>query len=240
MSSSSALTESGNNSRCPFLSNSGLTNLCGRPSRDASMLAGHEYTDGIPILLSKLRTVSDTCRLVNFVGKGIAQEFEKALKATEKKSGAKLESREVSVPKATPVWSESNGLGLQSYAIAVPDSERLILFFTVGECLTLPCASRDGRLTSLLSTVSTSGRVTSHQLPQKAELFKQMRLLAESLATPPEQLTGEAWKSVSVQILPEPEKVETKVQEGVKREDRDNDEGVKEEEQEDEAIDDAV
>ncbi|KAH9943535.1 uracil-DNA glycosylase-like protein [Amylocystis lapponica] len=152
--------------------NIGLTNLVDRPSKQETELAASEFAAGVPALLQKIARFRP--RIVCFVGKGIWEAFERALPkgaragTSPPPSSALAPSAGSSTDKATLVRSP---VGRRRAA-------KLQFKFDVQPYKVM---HPEGAVTLFFVTPSTSGRVTSHQLPQKTVLFALLKQRVEDL-----------------------------------------------------------
>ncbi|KAI0027678.1 uracil-DNA glycosylase-like protein, partial [Vararia minispora EC-137] len=142
----------------PKKHNIGLTNLIERPSSEVAELAPTELTAAVPALLAKIRRRRP--RAVCFVGKVIWEAITRSLKKHS----------------VTPMKARANKFawGLQPYKIphAVLPLSSPPLHLSLG--------SQSGA-TLLYVVPSTSARVVSHQLDDKAKLFAALRALVDSV-----------------------------------------------------------
>jgi len=147
----------------------GLTNLVARPTRMAQELNKTEEALGAEILIDLIRRYRPKVGI--FVGIGVARSFEKSLSqlilTSKKDCQVKAEEgrNDISVPvsKEIPLVSDKQlglGVGLMNVGIR----------HTSGNSHTL-----------LYSMPSTSGRVTTHQLKEKAACMAWARLLTSQL-----------------------------------------------------------
>ncbi|KAA1475236.1 DNA glycosylase [Dentipellis sp. KUC8613] len=150
----------------PVLFNLGLTNLVDRPSAEAAELSREEMSLSVPSILRKIQLHRP--RIICFVGKGIWQAVERVLKKSavypevKVEEGASAEDEKPAVPtkgkgkaKAKKKSDPDAGLGLQPLKV-----------------VHAPKAEEGAILETLFYVVpSTSGRVISHQLPDKIRLF---------------------------------------------------------------------
>lgn len=134
--------------------NLGLANLVDRPSKEEAELAPSEFAAGVPILLQKIARFRP--RIVCFVGKGIWTAFERALPLEMSQGDISPSSRATPLQggsrKGRRAQKEAFKYDLQPYKVVHPvgGTVRETLFFV---------------------SPSSSGLVTSHQLPQKTALF---------------------------------------------------------------------
>jgi TDG/mug DNA glycosylase family protein len=168
----------------PFYS-IGLTNLAARPTRMAHELDKRENAEGAKILLALIRRYRP--RLACFIGIGVARAFEKSLgdvTDTVKKDDRRARKKHqrdaddhapvtVTIPSNVPTTDDKDmGLGVGLMTIAVRhnwDDTKVE-------------NQQNGRAppyTLLFASPSTSGRVTSHQLPQKTECMRRVRILLD-------------------------------------------------------------
>ena len=189
----------------------GLTNLASRPTSQATELGKEELSAGAPILLGKIRSCRP--RLVGFVGKGIAAAFSKAV-GDASKGGEARKTLVVRVPKETALaWQPESkseaGYGLMKVCCLCPTVKAE---GTAAEDASGGAGHEEKRVTLFWSGASTSARVTSLQLPDKARWFQRMRglldhlkaagdtqLLAEDLVVSGED--GEAFKTVELEVI---------------------------------------
>lgn len=166
----------------------GLTNLAGRPTAEGSELMPSELIDGVPLLLDKL--VQYKPRTVCFVGKGISQAFLKGLQQAQRipkdLGNNTAHALNVSVPASV----------LQSAAPA-PSSPSKRKRYTKGNSkddagygLMPVCfphsgvATRQEDVTLFFVCPSTSARVTTHFLDDKARVLSSLRILVHHLQQP--------------------------------------------------------
>ncbi|CEH12151.1 G/T mismatch-specific thymine DNA glycosylase [Ceraceosorus bombacis] len=193
----------------------GLTNLCARPTRDAGLLKPADYAAGAPILVQKVAQVRP--RIVTFVGKGIAETFQKGVfgrvakqtrkaqsgktkKAPNKRESQSVSSRDeglataermiVRVPTCTPLARDHNGLGLQDYVI-VPELH----------AHTAPKLAAADHPVLFWCTPSTSGRVTTHDLAGKAHWFKGVQVLDQQMRG---LVKASEWMYIDVRVVRPP------------------------------------
>jgi hypothetical protein len=179
----------------------GLTNLCPRPTRDAAGLKAQDYTAGAPLLIRKVAQCRPAVAVM--VGKGIAQIFERATR------GAEATRRWVRVPASTPLAEDESGLGLQPFAIAgYAESDAELDIPTLDGDKKPASAATPSHITLCFCVPSTSGRVTTHQLPGKVEWFGKLRALAEAVAKRETAAEEGEWKDVEVRVLTAPDRVE--------------------------------
>ncbi len=168
----------------------GLTNLAPRPTREATELAESELIAGAPLLVTKVRTCRP--RAVGFVGKGIGQAFLRAVKQAQQES-VSVQKVQVQVPATTPLaWApmakQDDGYGLMRVCVRLTsvkpegdeESRSIVLFW---------------------SGASTSARVTSLQLPEKAAWFGKLRDLLDYLNKKPND-DRPALKTVELDVIP--------------------------------------
>ncbi|GBE89248.1 G/T mismatch-specific thymine DNA glycosylase [Sparassis crispa] len=132
-------------------------------NKQESELAASEFTTGVPVLLQKIARFRP--QVVCFVGKGIWDAFERALPLVRRET-IQLDSPPTPSPSPSKrkvrkrLFAAQNPFqwDIQPYKVVHPndgtDNVLETLFFV---------------------TPSTSGRVTSHQLPQKTALFTLLR-----------------------------------------------------------------
>ncbi|KAF7983269.1 hypothetical protein HWV62_22906 [Athelia sp. TMB] len=144
----------------------GLTNLVTRPSAEAAELSPAEMTKGVPTLLAKIAEYRP--RVVCFVGVGIWKKFESVIKKTA------VQATDDGVPGPDPVdgkrkkANSAGGIGLQPYILHHPVK-------------TVESSGIPVRETLFFAMPSTSGRVVSHQLPDKVKLFAQLKDIVENV-----------------------------------------------------------
>ncbi|KAI0062782.1 DNA glycosylase [Artomyces pyxidatus] len=155
--------------------NLGLTNLVDRPSAEAVELSSEERALAVPSVLAKIARYKP--RMFCFVGKGIWTDVERVLKkASTKPATSMLDSSAPPSPAANVSTPKRKGrakktpppefvYGVQPYKVVhdvKPDASnvRETLFFVVP---------------------STSGRVVSHQLPDKVKLFTALKEVSEDV-----------------------------------------------------------
>ncbi|KDQ10527.1 hypothetical protein BOTBODRAFT_36223 [Botryobasidium botryosum FD-172 SS1] len=155
----------------PDAFNIGLTNLVERPSAEAAELSKKEMAESVPTLFRKIVGVRP--RVVCFVGKSIWDAFEARVKKDSgglKKSKTELDSTKFGGPAPSkPTKGRQKPVtkwGSQPYKL-VYDSERA----------ELTADAQDERIAETLFFLvpSTSGRVVSHQLSDKVELFTELK-----------------------------------------------------------------
>ncbi|TDL22054.1 DNA glycosylase [Rickenella mellea] len=150
----------------PEAFNLGLTNLVDRPSAEAAELSKREMVDSVPSFLVKVAKFRPY--IVCFVGKGIWDIVEKALNA---KLGAETMNETTEASSASPKKGASpakvrspkkpkSTFGLQAFKFVHGDNENV-------------------KETLFFCSPSTSGRVVSHQLPDKAKIFEQLREIVQ-------------------------------------------------------------
>lgn len=136
----------------PSSYNIGLTNLVDRPSIEQAELSPAEMATSVPAFLSKVARWRP--RIVCFVGRGIWLCVEKAL---QQPLGTSARPKPPSSPRKKTRKGKDEGYGLQPYKAVHPSADR-------DEISTV-------RETLFFVVPSTSGRVVSHQLPDKVRLF---------------------------------------------------------------------
>jgi len=145
--------------RCPR-----KTNLVERPSKQATELAPSEFTAGVPGFLEKL--VRFRPRVVCIVGKGIWDALARTMPPNVRAGSAESPGPS---PATAPGRRKRTAkptfqYDIQQYKVVHPEAAgvtvRETLFFVVP---------------------STSGRVTSHQLPQKKALFALLKQHVDEL-----------------------------------------------------------
>lgn len=187
----------------PFL-RIGLTNLCPRPTRDAAGLKPQDYKAGAPLLIRKVAQCRPAVAVM--VGKGIAQIFERATSGSPSTHGF------VRIPAGTPLAADEGGLGLQPFAIAgyaESDADAEMEIPTLDGDKKLELSATPRHVTLCFCVPSTSGRVTTHQLPGKVEWFGKLRALAEAMAKRGAAAVEEGdWIDVEVRVLLPPSRVE--------------------------------
>lgn len=162
----------------------GLTNLCARPTAEATELGAHEMAAGAPLLARKIRAHA-TPRVTAFVGKGIALAFQKAHEQHSRRTCASASaSVTLTVPHDTPLaWAPTSpaekGYGLLPLCILLPPPPSPPPPQPQGA----PPAARPS-LSLLWALPSTSARVTSVQLPHKVAAFARLRNLVDALRDP--------------------------------------------------------
>lgn len=171
----------------PFLS-IGLTNLAARPTRMAQELNKTENELGALILTDLIRKHKP--RVGVFVGIGVGKAYEQAITKTKKKDGDASEGAfvDIVVPAEVPLVTDKElGLGVGLMLLAVKHVKQ------EDEESDRPA------YTLLFACPSTSGRVTSHQLPEKSDCMKSARILAES--TFPLEQKSTSTKSIRIELI---------------------------------------
>ncbi|PWN32851.1 DNA glycosylase [Meira miltonrushii] len=174
----------------PFLS-IGLTNLAARPTRMAQEVDKTENELGALILTDLIRKHKP--RVGVFIGIGVGKAYEQAITKTKRKKEGENEGTfvNVDVPAEVPLVTDKElgmGVGLMLLAIKHVKQEDE--------------ESDRPAYTLLFACPSTSGRVTSHQLPEKSECMKRARILAEStLPLEQKQTRSTSTKSVRIELI---------------------------------------
>lgn len=178
------------NQNLPFLS-IGLTNLAARPTRMAQELNKTENELGALILTDLIR--KHRPRVGVFVGIGVGKAYEQAMIKGKRKGESATEKSfiDVDVPDEVPLVTDKElGLGVGLMLMAVKHIKE------EDEGNDRPA------YTLLFACPSTSGRVTSHQLPEKSDCMKRARILAEStLPLGKMQVQSTSTKSVRVELI---------------------------------------
>ncbi|KAH8102047.1 uracil-DNA glycosylase-like protein [Cristinia sonorae] len=169
----------------PGLYNLGLTNLVARPSAEQAELSKDDMIQGVPVLLQKI--AEHRPRVVCFVGKGIWDVFAKeAIKLSL--DGHVLRTN---APSGFSFPLPVNGQAVKTgnddpSALAVPSKRgkqpirprKVKIIFGWGLQpikVVHPVTKHDIAETMFFVMPSTSGRVVSHQLPDKVKLFATLR-----------------------------------------------------------------
>ncbi|KZP34333.1 DNA glycosylase [Athelia psychrophila] len=143
----------------------GLTNLVERPSAEAAELSQKEMIASVPSLLAKIAEYRP--RFVCFVGVGIWRTFERAIaKTAVHAAGDDLPAAPKGKGKAKGNKNLTGGIGLQPYVLA--------------HNYDMKTSGNPARETLFFSMPSTSGRVVSHQLPDKVKLFAELKALVDA------------------------------------------------------------
>ncbi|MCO5590070.1 hypothetical protein L7F22_044039 [Adiantum nelumboides] len=179
------------NQKTPFLS-IGLTNLAARPTRMAQELNKTENELGALILTDLIRKHKP--RIGVFVGIGVGKAYEQAMMKNKKKKEGVNEGTfiDINVPTEVPLVTDTElglGVGLMLLAVKQVKEEE-------NEEMDRPA------YTLLFACPSTSGRVTSHQLPEKSDCMKRARILAEStFPLGQKQSQSTSTKSVRIELI---------------------------------------
>lgn len=196
----------------PFFS-LGLTNLAARPTRLAEELNADENELGTEILVRLIR--SNRPRLGIFVGIGVGRAFDQSVNKLTRSTRQDHElefKREEDTAKASMATlckdrGEQVTFDMPCEVPKVDEREMGygvgVMKFAIRHSVSTTGALQSSRLpyTILFATPSTSGRVTSHQLPQKAECMRQARILTEFLASSPEERANIATKEVVFTLI---------------------------------------
>lgn len=158
----------------------GLTNLAPRPSRMAEELSTSENADGAVVLIELARRTRP--KTGAFIGMGVGRAFVAALrksgKLAETKGAANDHRIVLRIPKEVPTVTDKilgKDVGLMAVAIGHEMNPEIVSSShkTSGTGL----ASIGSTL--LFSIPSTSGRVTTHQLKDKAECMARLKVLLD-------------------------------------------------------------
>ncbi|UZJ54943.1 hypothetical protein CBS101457_004263 [Exobasidium rhododendri] len=163
------------NQASPYFS-IGLTNLVARPTRMAQELNKSEEAVGTEILIDLIRNHRPKVGI--FVGIGVSRSFEKSLSQLGLLARIKSESS----PSASVKQEDGSGRNVKvSVSKDIPLVGDVRLGLGVGLMNVGIRHSTGGGHTLLFSMPSTSGRVTTHQLKEKAESMAWARLLTSQL-----------------------------------------------------------
>jgi len=151
----------------PELCSVGLTNLVDRPSTEQSELSPSEMVASVPSFMVKVARYRP--RIVCFVGMGIWRIVEKTIAKTASPSVSGREIKTPGPPKGKSKKPDVANVGLQPYKLVydVEPSEQIDQNSSVRETL-------------FFVVPSTSGRVVSHQLQDKVELFADLNATVEN------------------------------------------------------------
>ncbi|EIW74436.1 DNA glycosylase [Coniophora puteana RWD-64-598 SS2] len=147
--------------------NLGLTNLVARPSAEAAELSKAEMQESVPTFLEKVAHLRP--RFICFIGLGIWEVVRGVLLkmlASESAGKASL----IPTPAKTKVKSPK-----KSGAKAGPGLQPFKLVSSIGDDNTAEEGTEKDTL--IFVVPSTSGRVTSYQLPDKVAFFSELRVL---------------------------------------------------------------
>jgi len=157
----------------PDAFNIGLTNLVERPSAEAAELSKKEIAESVPTLFRKIVRVRP--RVVCFVGKSIWDVFE--ARVQKDVGGPKKSKVKLGKPAPSKVTRAKSGTkwGSQPYRLVYDLPERAEPTTDVQEPQDAPMQNGPTTETLFFLVPSTSGRVVSHQLSDKVELFVELK-----------------------------------------------------------------
>ncbi|THH32830.1 hypothetical protein EUX98_g1337 [Antrodiella citrinella] len=170
----------------PASFNLGLTNLVARPSAEQAELSKADMINGVPVLLCKISEYRP--RVVCFVGKGIWDVFVKEatkISAVTETAGSSSTPTSSSIP-ISPTdekakEEEADSLPTRATSRSTNKSKRIRKANNVFKWgiqpikVVHPEGDYDIKESLFFVMPSTSGRVVSHQLPDKVKLFIALR-----------------------------------------------------------------
>lgn len=155
--------------------NLGLTNLVARPSAEAAELSKAEMQESVPTFLEKVAHLRP--RFICFIGLGIWEVVRSVLLkmvASESAGEASLIPTPAKVEKGQTTKTKVKGPKI-SRAKAGPGLQPFKLVSGIGDDNTADEVTEEDTL--IFVVPSTSGRVTSYQLPDKVAFFSELRVL---------------------------------------------------------------
>ncbi|OBZ71815.1 G/T mismatch-specific thymine DNA glycosylase [Grifola frondosa] len=161
----------------PDAYNLGVTNLVDKPTAEQAEIHPSDFTAGVPVLLRKIARFHP--RIVCFVGKGIWESFRRAIIPSVIPAEIDKDETERDI-NPRPSSSKGKQRALKSKggkSATVPFEWDIQPFKFVHPVL----PTTDVRETLFFVTPSTSGRVVSHQLPQKVVLFSLLKQRVKDL-----------------------------------------------------------